>query len=109
MINIFNQSKINFSSRFKFAFIISLFIIFLGILFFVFKGPELGIDFKGGTELIIDTGNNNSDIETIKHEIISFFNKNAMNYSRIKSYGSGKVQLLFDSEINNQLISNKII
>ena len=108
MISIFNNSKIKFVSQFRFASIISLLFIFLGSLVFVFKGPELGIDFKGGTELIIASDSNNSDNEKIKNEIISFFNENKINFSRIKSYGSGKIQILFDSEINNQLISDKI-
>ena len=111
MINIFNNSKINFISKFKIFSFISLFFIFLGFLFFILKGPQLGIDFNGGTELIVDLGNYNSNDELFKNKISIYLNDNNIISPRIKSYGSQKIQLLFDlSDINknsiNQIIHN---
>ena len=45
MISIFNNSKINFISSFKLCALLSIIMIMIGILFFIFKGPQLGIDF----------------------------------------------------------------
>ena len=109
MINIFNNSKINFISKFKICSFLSLLCIFLGILFFVFKGPQLGIDFKGGTELILDLGNYDSNNKSIKNEISVYLNNHNVVPSRIKSYGTQKIQLLFDSaDINKEIINHKI-
>ena len=109
MINIFNNSKINFISKFKICSFLSLLCIFLGILFFVFKGPQLGIDFKGGTELIVDLGTYDSNNKSIKNQISVYLNNNNVVPSRIKSYGIQKIQLLFDSaDINKEIINQKI-
>ena len=109
MINIFNNSKINFISKFKIFSFISLFFIFLGCLFFVLKGPQLGIDFNGGTELIIDLGNYKSNNELLENKILVYLNDNNIISPRIKSYGTQKIQLLFDlSDINKNII-NQII
>ena len=75
MINFFNNSKINFISKFKIFSFTSLFFIFLGFLFFVFKGPQLGIDFNGGTELIVHLGNYESNDAMLKNEISSSTHK----------------------------------
>ena len=109
MINIFKNSKIDFISKFKICMILSLSCIVLGILFFIFKGPELGIDFKGGTELIVDVANYDSSDELFKNEISLFLNDNDIYVSRIKSYGDKKIQLLFDDTGINQAIINQKI
>ena len=109
MINIFNNSKINFISKFRLCYSVSIALIFLGLLFFIFKGPQLGIDFKGGTELIVDLGNYKSSDESIKNEILIYLNDNNITPSIIKSYGVQKIQLLFDSsDINKNIINQKI-
>ena len=107
MINIFKNSKIDFISKFKIFSIISLSFIFIGILFFIFKGPQLGIDFKGGTELVLDLGNHVSD-ESFKNEISAYLNEHNVSPSRIKSYGNQKIQLLFDSMDMNKDVINQI-
>ena len=99
MIKLFNNYKINFTSKFKITSIISLSAIFFGILFFIFKGPQLGIDFKGGTEIIIDLEAYDSNDLNIRTEISSLLSKNNINYSNIKSYGPHKIQILSDFEI----------
>ena len=109
MINIFHNSKIDFISKFRICYSISIILILSGILFFVFKGPVLGIDFKGGTELIVDLGNYDSNDESIKNEIFEYLNSSNIPPSRIKSYGVQKIQLLFDSaDINKNIINEKI-
>ena len=109
MINIFHNSKINFISKFKICSLLSLTCIFFGTLFFIFKGPELGIDFKGGTELIVDLGNYSSSNKSVKNEILMFLENEKIFVSKIKSYGSQKIQLLFDSsEIDKENVNQKI-
>ncbi|MDC0145336.1 protein translocase subunit SecF [bacterium] len=109
MINIFNNTKINFISKFKIFFFTSIFFIFLGFLFFVLKGPQLGIDFNGGTELIVHLGNYESNDAVFKNKISSHLNDNNIDSPIIKSYGNQKIQLLFDSSDINKNVINEII
>ena len=109
MINIFNNTKINFISKFKIFSFTSIFFIFLGFLFFVLKGPQLGIDFNGGTELIVHLGNYESNDAVFKNKISSYLNNNNIDSPRIKSYGNQKIQLLFDSSDINKNVINEII
>ena len=48
-MNIINKSKIDFISKSKFTLLISLGIIIMGIGTLIFRGPNLSIDFVGGT------------------------------------------------------------
>ena len=110
MINIFNNSKINFISKFKVCILLSLICIISGLLFFILKGPDLGIDFKGGTELIVDTGNYDSNDYTLKNKIPIFLSQYNIDISRIKSYGTKKIQLLFDTtDFNKETINQKVL
>ena len=49
MIKFIKNTKIDFVSKFRIANYISIIFITLGLFLLFFKGPELGIDFKGGT------------------------------------------------------------
>ena len=102
MMKFFKNNAIDFISKFTLAKYISLIFIILGLLLFLVKGPELGIDFKGGTELIIklDSGYKNKD------NIIKYLNENNIKYSSIKSYGSNKVRVLFESESNQKFMND---
>tara|TARA_B100000614_G_scaffold259088_1_gene282883 strand:- start:1293 stop:2201 length:909 start_codon:yes stop_codon:yes gene_type:complete len=101
MKNFLNNSDFNFIKKFKICGYSSLILILIGFSFFIFKGPELGIDFKGGIEIIIDTGDDKSNIDNIKSKLNEFFDKNGINVSNIKSYGIKKMQILVeDSDLS---------
>ena len=109
MISIFKNSKINFISSFKLCTVLSMVMISIGILFFIFKGPQLGIDFKGGTEIIIKNNKINGDINSFKINLSKFLETNKIDVSNIKSYGNDKFQILIeDSNHNKNDIINKI-
>jgi preprotein translocase subunit SecF len=102
MMKFFKNNTIDFISNFTLAKYISLIFIILGLLLLLVKGPELGIDFKGGTELIIklDSSYKNKD------NIIKYLNENNIKYSNIKSYGSNKVRVLFESDSNQKFMND---
>tara|TARA_B110000263_G_scaffold100260_1_gene87644 strand:- start:317 stop:1189 length:873 start_codon:yes stop_codon:yes gene_type:complete len=102
MIKLIKNNKINFVSKFTFANYSSLVFIILGLLFFLIKGPELGIDFKGGTELIIKLDINYSN----KDSVIDHLNQHKIKYSNIKSYGTNKVRILFESDSNQKFMND---
>ena len=109
MISIFNNSKINFISSFKLCALLSIIMIMIGILFFIFKGPQLGIDFKGGTEIIIKNNNINDNNDSLKNNLSNFLKQTKINVSNIKSYGNDKFQILIeDLNYNKNDIINKI-
>ena len=90
MITIFKNLKINFNSKFRVMAIASLVFICCGIAFFFLKGPQLGLEFKGGKELIVSS--NNSD-KALKSEVQKFLEKVEIKYSKIRLYGDNKVQI----------------
>ena len=109
MISIFNNSKINFISNFKLCIYISVTMIIVGMLFFIFKGPQLGIDFKGGTEIIIKNKNVNDGNNSFKISLSNYLAKNQIDVSNIKSYGNDKFQILIEkSSYNKNDIISKI-
>ena len=90
MITIFKNLKINFNSKFRVMAIASLVFICCGIAFFFLKGPQLGLEFKGGKELIVSS--NNSD-KALKSEVQKFLEEAEIKYSKIRLYGDNKVQI----------------
>ena len=67
---IFNISKnIKFSLFYKKLNVLSLILISLSISFLLFKGLNLGVDFKGGTLIEIRTENSNINIAEIRQLI----------------------------------------
>ena len=103
MITFLKNSKINFVSKFKFGGYLSIIFIILGVFFYLFKGPELGIDFKGGVELIVQLDSSYKDKESISEYLIS----NNIKYSNIKSYGNNKVRILFDIGTEHKLTNQE--
>ena len=68
---IFKISKeIKFSNFYKKLNILSLVFIVLSILVLVFKGLNLGVDFKGGTLIEIRTENSKTDIAEIRQSLL---------------------------------------
>jgi preprotein translocase subunit SecF len=63
------EYKINFSSLFKVANIISLIAVLVSIFFLLFKGLNYGVDFKGGTLLEIRIDNSNIEIQDIRNSL----------------------------------------
>ena len=63
------EYKINFSSLFKVANIISLIAVLVSIFFLLFKGLNCGVDFKGGTLLEIRIDNPNIEIQDIRNSL----------------------------------------
>jgi len=63
------EYKINFSSLFKVANIISLVAVLVSIFFLFFKGLNYGVDFKGGTLLEIRIDNPNIEIQDIRNSL----------------------------------------
>ena len=81
---IFNISKdIKFSLLYKKLNIFSLILIALSISFLLFKGLNLGVDFKGGTLIEIRTENSNINIAEIRQ---SFLNMNLGDVT-VKKFG----------------------
>ena len=81
---IFNISKdIKFSLFYKKLNILSLILIALSISFLLFKGLNLGVDFKGGTLIEIRTENSNINIAEIRQ---SFLNMNLGDVT-VKKFG----------------------
>ena len=69
---IFKISKdIKFSNFYKKMNIFSSILIFLSILVLLFKGLNLGVDFKGGTLIEVRTENSKSDIAEIRQSLLS--------------------------------------
>ncbi len=75
--------NINFSKKFKFANILSLFIFMTSIIFILLKGLNYGIDFKGGTLIELRADNNNINISEIRTSL------NSMNLGdvNVKEFG----------------------
>ena len=68
---IFKISKeINFSHFYKKMNILSLILIFLSLFIILFKGLNLGVDFKGGTLIEIRTDNSNIKISEIRQSFL---------------------------------------
>ncbi len=91
---------INFSSKFKFANIFSLFLFLLSIIFIIFKGLNYGIDFKGGT--LIEVRSNNIETSSIR-DVLKNMNLGDINVKKFGQEGDYliKVEQMGD---NNKLI-----
>ena len=63
------KEKINFSSKFKIANVVSLLLFLVSVLFITFKGLNYGIDFKGGTLIELRADNPNINITDIRSSL----------------------------------------
>ena len=104
MIRFLKDNKLNFVSQFKYAKYLSYSLIFLGVILYFFKGPTLGIDFKGGTEVIVKLDDNLST----KEQVASYLNSKSIKFSNIKTYGNDNIRILFENEMDQNLISKNI-
>ena len=94
------MNNINFSSKFKYANIVSFVLFLLSIIFIVFKGLNYGIDFKGGT--LIELRSNNIETFSIR-DVLKKMNLGDIN---VKKFGQEGDYLIKVEQIgdNNQLI-----
>jgi len=92
--------NINFSSKFKYANIFSLFLFSLSVIFILFKGLNYGIDFKGGT--LIELRSNNIEASSIR-DVLKNMNLGDINVKKFGQEGDYliKVEQMGD---NNRLI-----
>ena len=76
-------TKIDFSSKFKLANILSLIFFSLSVFFISFKGLNYGIDFKGGTLIELRADSNNVSISEIRTSL----NKMELGDVNVKEFG----------------------
>ena len=104
MIKFLKDKKINFVSQFKYAKYLSYSLIILGVILYFFKGPTLGIDFKGGTEVIVKLDDNLST----KEQVVTYLNNKSIKFSNIKTYGNDNIRILFENDMDQNLINKNI-
>ena len=104
MIRFLKDNNLNFVSQFKYAKYLSYSLIILGVILYFFKGPNLGIDFKGGTEVIVKLDDNLST----KEQLATYLNSKSIIFSNIKTYGNDNIRILFENDIDQNLISKNI-
>ncbi len=101
---IFNLPKdIKFSTYYKKFNILSFTLIFLSILIILFKGLNLGVDFKGGTLIEIRAENSEVDIAEIRQSLI----KMQLGDINVKKFGS-EIDYLVKIEIGKTNDANFI-
>lgn len=106
-MHLIKNTSIDFLKYRKIAYVISLTIMFAGVLSLVFRGLNFGIDFKGGTEVVLRFQN---DFEVRDVRAIL---KEAGVEGAIKSYGADRsllVQTAFEGDLNQlrALVSNAL-
>ena len=95
--------NINFSSKFKLANILSLFIFIISVLFLILKGLNYGIDFKGGTLIELRADSKNVNISEIRSSLNSI-NLGDVNVKEFGKEGDYLIKVEQKTENNNQLI-----
>ncbi|WP_291494151.1 protein translocase subunit SecF [Desulfurella sp.] len=109
MLHIFKPDlKVDFVSKFKWGIFFSLFLIFLGLASLIVKnGFKVGIEFKGGTALILQVKNNLGT-----GEVRSLLEKsNYFKHMTIENYGNVNGQYLIEipiSKVNNDILNAEI-
>ncbi len=95
--------NINFSSKFKIANILSIFIFLISIFFIAFKGLNYGIDFKGGTLIELRADNHNINISDIRSSLNSL-NLGDINVKEFGNKGDYLIKVEQKTENDNNLI-----
>lgn len=90
----FKKTNINFIDRRRFFYILSVIVIAIGLLSLIFKGIGYGIDFLGGTELVIQFDNPPSI-----GEIRSALSASGFAKAEIKIYGDPRNVLIRTTEL----------
>jgi len=109
MLHIFKPGlKVDFVSKFKWGIYLSLFLITLGIISLIIKnGFKVGIEFKGGTAIVLQVKNNLGT-----GEVRSLLEKsNYFKHMSIENYGNTSGQYLVEiplSNVNNNILNAEI-
>jgi preprotein translocase subunit SecF len=88
-MQIFEHLKVDFMGKRKFFYILSSSLFLLGMLSIVFRGLEFGIDFKGGSEIILKF-EKPVNIGALRNEI----EKIGLGSMELKTYGSDNAVLI---------------
>jgi preprotein translocase subunit SecF len=88
-MQIFEHLKVDFMGKRKFFYILSSSLFLLGMLSIVFRGLEFGIDFKGGSEIILKF-EKPVNLSTLRNEI----EKIGLGNMELKTYGSDNTVLI---------------
>ena len=94
------MTNYNFSSKFKFANILSLTLFFLSIILILFKGLNYGIDFKGGT--LIELRSNNTEASSIR-DVLKNMDLGDVNVKKFGKEGDFLIKVEQKGD-NNKLI-----
>ncbi|MDC0903339.1 protein translocase subunit SecF [Pelagibacteraceae bacterium] len=98
------KEKINFSSKFKIANVVSLLLFLVSVLFITFKGLNYGIDFKGGTLIELRADNPNINITDIRSSLKNL-NLGDINVKEFGKEGDYLIKIEQKAGNNNELIS----
>ena len=94
------MTNYNFSSKFKHANILSVFLFFISIILIIFKGLNYGIDFKGGT--LIELRSNNTEASSIR-DVLKNMNLGDVNVKKFGKEGDFLIKVE-QKEDGNKLI-----
>lgn len=101
----FKNTNIDFLAKRKFFYGLSTIIIIFGFTIFLLKGINLGIDFKGGTEILVKF-ENDIPIQNVREAV----DKTGILGSEIKTMGSEREILIRTAEqVEGTIISDKIV
>lgn len=92
-MRLFQKTNIDFMGKRKTWFVISLSVLFVGIISLTFKGIDLGIDFLGGTELVVQF-----QTPPLTSEIRTALSNSGLERIEIKEYGEANRFLVRTSE-----------
>ena len=95
-MRILDNLNIDFISKRKMAYVISSLLILLGLFGILFRGLELGIDFKGGTDIALKF-EDPIDIGEIRTELNSI----GLGNIEVKTFG-GETGILVRTELRNR-------
>lgn len=103
-MRLFKKTNINFLGVRNRWYIVSTVTILLGVVGFVVKGVQFGVDFKGGTEIVVSF-DQKIEIASIRAALA----KVGLEQSEIKTYGTGDAVLIRTTEQEEgSAIGNKI-
>ena len=77
------KTQFDFEIKFKFANILSIFLVTTSLFFIIFKGLNFGIDFKGGTLIELRTDSKNIEISDVR----SAFSNMQLGDLNVKEFG----------------------
>ena len=95
--------KIDFTSKFKYANMISIIVFVISLIFIIFKGLNFGIDFKGGTLIEIRSEDQKINISDIRSSLKNL-NLGDINVKQFGKKGDFLIKVEQKTENDNKLI-----